>query len=246
MLMEYAVEILRGWPNDGARERTELVKAGVALVNGDFVEMQADGTVDKVSATKTKRAGIVIRGNVSGTSAYNANGPMMTPAPTKAVAAGTAVSTGTVATINIASHGYQPGNVVTVAGVTPSGYNGTVVVTSVSADGNYFSYTLPSGGTGLATSSGAAGTAQLLTQQLSSNGKALVLWGNYIARLSQANCIMTSLVPGSAVCVASNKLQLATIGTDPELGFILRVQGTNPTGNNLGGSETSHVVFVAY
>lgn len=243
--MEYTAEILRGWPADGARERTELVKAGVALVNGDFVEIQADGTVDKVSATKTKRAGLVIRGNTPATSGGNANGLTMTPAPTKAVAIGAATSSGTVATIAIAGHGYQPGNVVTIAGVTPAGYNGTVVVSSIAADGNSFTYTLPSGASGLAAST-VAGTAQLLTRQLSSNGKALVLWGNYIAKISQAQVTMSGLTPGAAVCVASNKLAAATIGTDPELGFVLSIQGVNPVGGNLAGNETAHVVFVAY
>lgn len=63
MLMEYTAEILRGWPNEGALERVETVKTASTLVNGDVVEMQSDGTVDKVSATKNFAVGIVIRGN---------------------------------------------------------------------------------------------------------------------------------------------------------------------------------------
>lgn len=68
MLMEYTAEVLRGWPNEGAQERLETVKVGSTLVNGDFVEMQTDGTVDKVSATENFAAGLVIRGNGDSTS----------------------------------------------------------------------------------------------------------------------------------------------------------------------------------
>lgn len=61
--MEYTAEVLRGWPNEGALERVETVKSGSTLVNGDVVEMQADGTVDKVSGTENFAVGLVIRGN---------------------------------------------------------------------------------------------------------------------------------------------------------------------------------------
>lgn len=68
MLMEYTAEILRGWPGEGAQERLETVKVGSTLVNGDVVEMQSDGTVDKTSGTKNFAAGLVIRGNGDSTS----------------------------------------------------------------------------------------------------------------------------------------------------------------------------------
>lgn len=63
MKMESVAEIVRGWPNEGSLERLETIKSGSTLVNGDVVEMQADGTVDKVSTSETANAGIVIRGN---------------------------------------------------------------------------------------------------------------------------------------------------------------------------------------
>lgn len=63
MKMEYTAEVLRGWPNEGALERVETVKSGSTLVNGDVVEMQSDGTIDKVSTTKNFAVGLVIRGN---------------------------------------------------------------------------------------------------------------------------------------------------------------------------------------
>lgn len=71
MKMEYNVQIVRGWPYDGALDRAELIKSGVSLSNGDWVEKQSDNTVDAVSSTKTNRAGLVIRGNAdSGSGAY--------------------------------------------------------------------------------------------------------------------------------------------------------------------------------
>jgi hypothetical protein len=71
MKMEYNVQIVRGWPNEGALHRAEPIKAAVSLSNGDWVEKESDNTVDLVSATKTANAGLVIRGNAdSGSGAY--------------------------------------------------------------------------------------------------------------------------------------------------------------------------------
>jgi len=66
--MEYTAQILRGWPYEGALDRAETIKTGVSLVNGDWVQKQSDGTIDKVSSTKTANAGLVIRGNTDSTS----------------------------------------------------------------------------------------------------------------------------------------------------------------------------------
>ncbi len=71
MKMEHTVEILRGWPYDGARERMEPIKAGVSLKNGDVVAKQADGTVDKVGATASAYVGLVISGNGDSASMSN-------------------------------------------------------------------------------------------------------------------------------------------------------------------------------
>jgi hypothetical protein len=68
MLMEYTAEVLRGWPMEGAREHVETVKTSSTVSNGDLVEMQSDGTVDKSSSTPTDRAGLVVRGNGDSTS----------------------------------------------------------------------------------------------------------------------------------------------------------------------------------
>ena len=71
MKMEYNVQILRGWPYDGALDRAEPIKAGTSVANGDWVMKTSDNTVDLVGATKTARAGLVVRGNSdSGSGAY--------------------------------------------------------------------------------------------------------------------------------------------------------------------------------
>lgn len=73
--MEYSVDILRGWPNDGARERYETIKVGSTLSNGDWVAAQSDGTVDKVGSlgagAGTRAAGLVVRGNGDAASSVN-------------------------------------------------------------------------------------------------------------------------------------------------------------------------------
>lgn len=71
MKMEYNVQIQRGWPNEGALDRDEVIKTGVSVSNGDWVSKQSDNTVDLVGSTKTANAGLVIRGNAdSGSGAY--------------------------------------------------------------------------------------------------------------------------------------------------------------------------------
>jgi hypothetical protein len=73
MKMEYTAEVLRGWPGEGALERAETIKTGVTLVNGDVVEKQSDGTVDKVSTTERGYLGLVVRGNGDAQSSVNSN-----------------------------------------------------------------------------------------------------------------------------------------------------------------------------
>jgi hypothetical protein len=71
MKMEYNVQILRGWPYDGAADRAEPITSGVTLSNGDWVQKASDNTVGLVGSTKTAAAGLVIRGNGdSGSGAY--------------------------------------------------------------------------------------------------------------------------------------------------------------------------------
>jgi len=138
MLMEWSSEILRGWPHEGARERSELIKASTTLVNGDWVEKQSDGTVAKTGASATKRAGLVVRGNGDSASAANAN-------------------------------------------------------------------------------------------------KATVLWGNFIAKVS--NYTAGSYAPGTPLTVVSGKVAVANGTTDPEIGFVLDVVAA------VAGVETASLII---
>lgn len=232
MKMEYTAEILRGWPNDGARERVEIVTQGATLVNGDVVAMQADGTVNKVGSTKTKRAGLVVRGNGDSGSGANALGTYMTP---QAIVSITATWAGGLLTVTQTAHGYATGNTVTIAATagsgTPANYNGTYVITVTGAN----TYTITVANNGTITT----GTAQLTG--LSSSGKAVVLWGNYIVKTQ--NFTAGSWAPGTPVTAKNGKFEIAagqgnadgtytvtaTNTIDPEVGFCLRVQGATAT-----------------
>lgn len=132
MKMEHVVEIIRGWPQDGALDRLEPIKSGVSLKNGDFVAKQSDGTVDLSAAAASKKVGVVIQGN------------------------------------------------------------------------------------GDSASSAAA-------------GRALVLWGNFIARVGASAYAAGAYAPGSIVTAKSGKLALGVEGTDPEYGIVLSVETASAT-----------------
>lgn len=69
--MEYNVQIERGWPNEGALDRAELIASGQSLSNGDWVTKNSDNTVSLSGSTKTAAAGLVVRGNAdSGSGTY--------------------------------------------------------------------------------------------------------------------------------------------------------------------------------
>lgn len=138
MKMERVAEVMRGWPGEGALEMSMPIKANVSLVNGDVVEMQSDGTVDKVSSTANERVGLVVKGNGDSASATNAN-------------------------------------------------------------------------------------------------KAVVLWGSYIVRVSNAAGV---IVPGTRV-TGKNGVFTADAGSDPVCGFCIGVQATSAT-------ETAHAVLVIH
>jgi hypothetical protein len=231
MKLEYTAQVLRGWPADGARERAELVKQGSVLVNGDVVEIQADGTVDKVSGTASKKVGLVVRGNGDSSSALNANGTFMTPQPSKSVTAG--AWAGGFVTFSVTAHGYSVGNIVTIAALTTTAANGTYVIDSVPTSGT-FTVSLAADPGAITVGSGTA----TLQSGSSNNGKAVVLWGNYIVATSNYNTGST-FVPGSPVYGKSGKFDLANGTTDPEAGFVIRVQGVSAT-------QTAHLVIVAY
>lgn len=73
MKMERNAEIIRGWPFDGSLDRAEVIKAGSTLVNGDWVQMQSDNTVDKTTAGAANFVGLVVVGNGDSDSALNSN-----------------------------------------------------------------------------------------------------------------------------------------------------------------------------
>lgn len=75
MKMEAVAMIRRGWPNEGALDRAEVIKSGTTLVNGDWVYKYTDGTVDLAGATAANNAlvGLVVAGNGDSASAANSN-----------------------------------------------------------------------------------------------------------------------------------------------------------------------------
>jgi hypothetical protein len=249
MYMEYAAEILRGWPADGALDRVELVKQGTTLVNGDIVEMQSDGTVALSSATPSNRVGLVIRGNGDSGSAANANGRFMTPQPSKPVTA-VAWSAGVLSVTIGSGHGYVKGNSVTVSGVaTATTINGTYTITEITSS-TVFKVVLVAD----PTASGAVLTTAVCVQNSTYNnsGEAVVLWSNYIVKTT--NYAAGAYVPGSAVTATSGKFALATATSqsgltpfavtfgDPVVGHVLRVQA-GVTSNSSGAAQTAHLVI---
>ncbi len=218
--MEYTAQVLRGWPMDGARDSNELIQQGAFLQNGDVVTVQADGTVNKVGATAVAMAGLVVRGNLDGASNANSVGRFPTPQPAYATTA-FAWASGIVTVTTGVAHGYAVGNTVTIAGVTPAGYNGTYVILSVPST-TTFTYAL-------ATNPGAAtvqGTVTLVTQ-FDMQGQATVLWGNYIVRTQ--NYAAGAYVPGSPVKAINGQFALGVAGTDPIIGYVRRVQAASAT-----------------
>lgn len=66
MKMEKNVQVLRGWPYDGALDRAEPINTGVTLTNGDWVTKIAGGLVDKTGSTASGLVGVVVSGNGDG------------------------------------------------------------------------------------------------------------------------------------------------------------------------------------
>ena len=204
MKMEYAAQILRGWPADGARERYELIAAGTTLINGDVVEMQADGTVAKVSIANNHKAGLVLRGNGDSASAKNATGLLMTPTPLVSISAISAwVAPGFLTVTTTTPHKYSVGDFVTIASVTTTAVNGNYNVESVIDSLNFTIL--------LATSPGSitlGSPTVTAIKTTATNGEALVLWGNFIVSTTNYNTTET-YVPGSPITASNGKYSLA-------------------------------------
>lgn len=75
MKMEYTAMIRRGWPNEGALDRAEVIKASTTLVNGDWVTKHTDNSVQLAGATASANVlvGLVVSGNGDAASAANSN-----------------------------------------------------------------------------------------------------------------------------------------------------------------------------
>jgi hypothetical protein len=58
-------------------------------------------------------------------------------------------------------------------------------------------------------------------------GKAVVLWGNFIARVS--NYATGSYTPGTPLTVKSGKVAVGVVGTDPIVGYVLDVVAASST-----------------
>ena len=204
MKLEYTAQILRGWPNQGARQRTELVPAGVNLVNGDWVEAQPNGTVNKTSIASTRRAGLVIRGPGDSSSAANVAGLMMTPGTALTVSAISAWTNGFMTVTTSTAHGYTVGNSVTIAGVTTTAVNGTYTVETV-VDATNFTITL-------ATTPGAitlGSPTVTLVSGYSIGGSAVVLWGNFIVATQNYDILDEVWAPGDPITVKNGKISKA-------------------------------------
>ena len=237
-LGEYSAQILRGWPDGGARERTELVQQGASLVNGDVVAVQSDGTVNKVTTGSNRNVGLVIRGNGDSASSANANGVFMQPQPAKAIASAT-WSGGVLSLTITAGHNYVVGNTVTIAGNSSDtnsvALNGSYIITGITS-ATVFTVALAAnpGTITIGTS-----TSQL-TSTANNSGKAVVLWGNYIVATS--NYAAGSWAPGTFVTGTSGQFAVGSGGTTPattDIGFCLRVQGAS-------GTTPGYVVIAAY
>lgn len=57
------------------------------------------------------------------------------------------------------------------------------------------------------------------------SNQAVVLWGNFTAQIKNLPTGVT-FAPGNYLCVQNGKVQLATFGTDPIIGRVLDVNGT--------------------
>ena len=249
MYLDSIMNVERGWPNGGSRERAELIEAGSVLQAGDVVSMTPSGCVAKVGSTASNAVGLVIRGNYDSASAANANGVYMTPQPAKVVTGMT--WSGGLVTVTVTAHGYAVGQAVTIAGATYTGTsaNGNQVIVGIT-DANNFTFALATT-CGTATVTNATST---LISTYSPSGKATVLWGNYI--VATQNYAAGAYVPGSLVTGKSGQFALAGAfsqsGTtpfavtqaDPACGFVIRVQGAVTGIANTG--QTAHLVISAF
>lgn len=88
-----------------------------------------------------------------------------------------------------------------------------------------------------ATASNAVGLVLVGNGDSSSSaysGKAVVLWGNFLAKIS--NYAAGAYAPGSPITVKNGQVALGVVGTDPIVGFVLDVVASSTT-------ETAHLTI---
>lgn len=120
-------------------------------------------------------------------------------------------------------------------------YDGSLDMTEAIASGQTLSngdWVTPASGGVTLTSAGASSTAGLVVQGNGDSGsaaysnKAVVLWGNFIAKIK--NYTAGAYAAGSPITIKSGKVALGVVGTDPIIGFVLKVVTANAamvTGN---------------
>lgn len=84
-------------------------------------------------------------------------GTVATTAPVDIANSGLSETGNTVTVVTATPHGFVPGEMVVIAGVTPAGYNGTFQVVST-ADSTHFTYTNPTGSLGASSVQGTSTT----------------------------------------------------------------------------------------
>lgn len=217
MKQEYVAQIVRGWPADGALERAETILASSTVVNGDLVEMQSDGTVSGSGLTNTRSAGLVIRGNGDSASAKNANKALVLWK--NYIVASTSYNT---------AHTYVPGSPITVSRGQFTLANGAASVSKTN--------------TSLAWSAGVV-TVTATAHGFFSGQKVTIAGvtaagydGTYTITVLTADTFTYALaVDPGAESVPGTSTSLV----DPEIGYVLQVQGVSAT-------ESAHLVIVVY
>lgn len=262
---------LQQWQNSAGAILGKVDGNGFASFGGGTV---LGNSVLSVSTYGTSQGGVLVRGT-SGQSSNlfilqdsagttiggrNANGQIFSgsSAPqTFAVGGATtaASGTGTTATITTTSaHNLAVGDRVTVAGITPTGYNGTYIVTAVGST-TTFSYSNTT--TGAQTVAGTVSVdAQASFTARSAATPALLVRGNGFATdlarwLTSSGSLAVGINPYGSVTVnaSANTFRsdnpanyvLRTIGATNQLGDPLQIQNSSNT--VLGGRNANAQIF---
>lgn len=259
----YSMNVLRGWPNDGAREKEELIKQGVILVASQLVSMAPDGTVDVVGSTATNAAGLVIRGNGDSSSNLNANGQYPSTQIIGGLAYGPNVTisaltwaTGVLTVTTSTNHGFVAGQAINVNGsvsdTNSTTLTGNYTISALDGTNPLTKFTVAVAANPGTITVGTTYAAALNTYNTS--GKATVLWGNYIVATS--NYASGSWTPGALVTAKNGVYTLAAAGSqltsgnytytppEPAIGFVLKVQQAVTGVANTG--QTAHVVISCF